>query len=117
MPWSALRKCAHPGCEELVHKGRCKKHSSRSFRDAHIPERQRLYNDPRWKKIRAAQLAKEPWCARHLEQGYYVAATDVDHKERHEGDLTKFFEGPFESLCHSCHSRKTSVEVGWTPPG
>lgn len=116
MPYAALRKCAHPGCNELVPKGSCYKHR-RKERDAHIPEHQRLYNDPRWKSIRANQLAEYPWCARCLENDHYVAATDVDHVEPHRGDPVKFFSGPFESLCHRHHSVKTAIEVGWTPPG
>lgn len=113
MPFSAARPCSYPGCNTLVRGGsRCSVHKAdTSFqRD---PRMQALYNTGRWRVIRKAQLAREPWCKAHLEKGEYVPATDVDHIERHGGDPEKFFNGPFQSLCHACHSSKTAEEVGW----
>ena len=75
--------------------------------------------DREWRKIRAAQLAAYPWCARCLDDDVYRLATEVDHVEPHRGDREKFLRGPFESLCKSHHSRKTAREVGFirdTPP-
>jgi len=85
----------------------------RTIKNKRNPNIKRLYNDPRWKRIRIVQLALYPWCARCLEHGVYEPATDVDHIERHGGNEEKFFSGPFDSLCHSCHSSKTAKEVGW----
>lgn len=72
---------------------------------------QRLYDTVRWEQIRIRQLSNEPWCAACLADGLYTPATDVDHVTPHRGDQEKFFAGPFQSLCHSCHSRKTIREM------
>jgi 5-methylcytosine-specific restriction enzyme A len=108
MPQSAMRPCSYPGCNTLVKHGRCAQHAAA----AHVPEHQGLYNTQAWKRIRANQLADHPWCAECEQHGLYVPATDVDHIEPHKGDPKRFYAGPFQSLCHSCHSRKTAKEVG-----
>jgi len=110
MPRAALKPCSYLGCLELVTSGRCKNHP---YPDVHDPDSQKLYNTRRWKRIRARQLTKEPWCADCLKQNIYTLATDCDHIEPHRGDPVKFFKGPFQSLCHSHHSQKTDIEIGW----
>ena len=110
MPHAALRTCSYPGCSNPVKSGRCNKHP---YLDAHDPDSQKLYNTRRWKRIRKAQLAKEPWCDYCLKEGRYISATDCDHIEPHRGNPVKFFKGPFQSLCHFHHSQKTGIEIGW----
>jgi 5-methylcytosine-specific restriction protein A len=57
------------------------------------------------------QLAREPLCRACAEAGMVVPATDVDHIQRHNGDLSLMFSmNNTQSLCHSCHSRKTMTE-------
>lgn len=110
MPYQSLRKCTYPGCNELVRSGRCAVHSSkRIYRD---PAVKRLYNNPQWQVLRANQLAKSPWCAACLMQGYHVFATEVDHIQSHGGDPVLFFdENNLQSLCKPHHSSKTAQEV------
>jgi len=112
MPRRALQSCAYPGCPELVVKGYCDKHGiqTRKVNDHH-QEWQRFYNTKRWKRRRKRQLAKEPWCAECLRANIYTPATDVDHVDPHRGDPELFFKGPVQSLCKSCHSKKTADEV------
>jgi len=110
MPSAALRPCTYPGCSALVSRGRCPRHTQDYTRP---PEVSRLYNSARWRALRVRQLAAHPWCAICLVAQRYTPATDVDHIERHGGDPVKFFAGPFQSLCAACHSRKTSLEVGF----
>ena len=110
MPSRPLQPCCHPGCPTLVKSGYCDAHK-RVQPDRHIPEHQRLYNSRRWKVLRARQLASEPWCVECRKGGVWTAATDVDHIEPHRGDARKFFGGELQSLCHTCHSRKTAEEV------
>ena len=62
-----------------------------------------LYNNKQWRKVRAAQLASEPLCRFCLQMGRTTAATVCDHIEPHNGDLDKFWHGPFQSLCKTCH--------------
>jgi len=118
MPYASLRKCTYPGCNVLVKSGRCAAHSSkRIVRD---PAVKRLYNSPQWQSLRAAQLAKEPWCADCLKQGEHVFASEVDHVAPHNGDPSLFFdESNLGSLCKSHHSTKTANEVwhssDWPP--
>lgn len=113
MPARPLQPCGWPGCIKVQTTRYCVAHERllRRKSSAHIPERQRLYGR-QWRRIRAAQLAKEPWCAQCLREDVYTLATDVHHLVRHEGDPEKFFAGPFESLCHTHHSAETAREVG-----
>lgn len=110
MPLSAMRPCSYPGCSVLVRSGRCDAHKTPEI-DYHDPESQRLYKTARWQQIRRIQLSKEPWCQECMRQEIYTPATDVDHVKPHRGDPRRFYGGPFQSLCHSCHSRKTAKEV------
>ena len=69
--------------------------------------------DNRWRKIRAAQLAMEPLCRMCLAEGKYTPATDVDHIIPHRGNPRLMYDvDNLQSLCHSCHSRKTVLEDG-----
>ena len=62
------------------------------------------YKLARWAAIRAAQLAGEPLCRTCVQAGLVVPATVCDHVEPHRGDATRFWSGPFQSLCAGCHS-------------
>jgi 5-methylcytosine-specific restriction enzyme A len=64
----------------------------------------RLYATGRWKTLRAAYLAANPWCAFCAQRGDRIRATVVDHRDRHGGDEAKFWAGPFDGLCDVCHS-------------
>ena len=72
-----------------------------------------MYKTDAWtKRLRPDQLAKEPWCAECGRIGLRVRATDVDHIVDHKGDPELFFDpGNLQSLCHSCHSRKTMQDL------
>jgi len=72
----------------------------------------KLYASQRWKDLRAVQLAQHPLCAECERQGRVTPATVCDHIEPHKWDLYKFWAGPFQSLCTSCHSAKTAKEPG-----
>jgi 5-methylcytosine-specific restriction protein A len=92
-----------------VASGRCARHAQEHafVRDR---ERQGLY-DRQWQRIRKQYLTAFPWCADCLEQGRYTAATDVHHEIPHRGRRAVFLSSPLRSLCHACHSRRTSLEV------
>ena len=62
--------------------------------------------------MRAAQLLLDPFCAECAKQGRRVRASDVDHIRDHKGNAKIFFDANnLQSLCHSCHSRKTLAEL------
>ena len=45
-------------------------------------------------------------------RGLRTPATDVDHIRDHKGDWGLFTDREnLQSLCHSCHSRKTAAEM------
>ena len=110
MPHAAPRPCSYPGCPTLVRSGRCDQHRQAEV-SYHNPDHQRLYDTARWKRIRQAQLAREPWCAECSRANIYRPATDVDHYVVHRGDELLFYTGELQSLCHACHSRKTAGEL------
>jgi 5-methylcytosine-specific restriction protein A len=62
-----------------------------------------FYNTARWKALRDRQLAKQPLCERCIAKGLVVRATVAHHRERHEGDAVKFFQGELASSCAPCH--------------
>lgn len=68
-------------------------------------EWRKWYGSARWQKIRAIQLNEFPLCRFCAEDGRVTAATECDHVEPHKGNPDKFYAGPFQSLCKSCHAR------------
>jgi 5-methylcytosine-specific restriction protein A len=114
--------CAQPFCKVLLPKGvsRCEKHQQQGtqhYEQQRESSTARGYNH-KWRKLRNVHLLNNPLCVEHLKQGQFVQATDVDHIIAHKGDLTLFYdENNLQSLCHSCHSRKTALEDGrWGQP-
>lgn len=63
----------------------------------------------RWQKIRAMQLAREPLCRHCAQRGETTAATQVDHIVRLKRGGTHH-PSNLQSLCASCHSKKTARE-------
>jgi hypothetical protein len=66
---------------------------------------QAWYGSARWERIRRHQLYAHPLCKFCLERGRVTPAEICDHVEPHRGNVTKFWLGPFQSLCKSCHDR------------
>ena len=67
------------------------------------------YSLPVWTDdLRPNQLLQEPFCLGCAQQGFRTYATDVDHIVDHKGSWSLFIDrSNLQSLCHSCHSRKT----------
>ena len=109
-----LRPCLHPGCTALVRSGYCERHQPpRVERRSEDSRRwRRWYSLPVWTAdLRPEQLAREPFCRECAAHGLRVYATDVDHVVPHDGDWSKFIDPEnLQSLCHSCHGRKTAAE-------
>jgi 5-methylcytosine-specific restriction protein A len=60
-----------------------------------------------------AHLREHPLCVECEKEGLVVPATCVDHIVPHKGDERLFWDYTnFQSLCSSCHSRKTTMEDG-----
>ena len=119
----AYRPCAHPGCRALVRKGYCDAHrpNDRSRRSADAADWHRWYTLPIWvNDLRPTQLLREPFCRERAARArrdnrpelLRVKATDVDHVRPHRGSWRIFTDRTnLQSLCHSCHSRKTMAEM------
>lgn len=110
--------CLEPGCNVLVHRGRCSTHR-RSLDQARGSRQQRGY-DNRW--ARRAQLfrAKYPLCgdrpgglppvmSKCHDEGRKTLGYQVDHVVPHHGDQRLFWDelNNWQTLCSSCHTRKS----------
>ena len=73
-----------------------------------------LYDTARWKRLRIQQLTVEPLCRFCIEVEDVTAATVVDHRLAHKGDLDLFYDPHnLQSLCAPCHDRtKREMERG-----
>lgn len=115
MALKPLRPCAHAGCREVTRDTWCPKHKPqrKERRSAESADWHRWYKLPIFaKKLRPQQLLREPFCRECARFGLRVPATDVDHIIPHRGDWSLFTDPDnLQSLCHSCHSRKTALEV------
>ena len=70
------------------------------------------YRTARWLAIAAYQLNVQPLCRFCKAKGIIRAATVCDHIHAHKGDPVRFWGGPFQSLCASCHSgEKQRIEA------
>lgn len=115
MAMKPRRPCRHPGCCALVPGGYCEAHKPRD-RDRRGEEARSwrwMYQTDAWRlDLRPGQLLREPLCRACAQRGLRTPATDVDHIRDHKGDWALFTDrGNLQSLCHSCHSRKTMAEM------
>lgn len=69
----------------------------------------RLYDQRRWKRVRARQLAREPLCRACRAMGEVTAAEHVDHIVAIADGGAPFDPGNLQSLCPSHHSLKTKA--------
>ena len=116
--------CVAPGCDDLALPGlsHCEEHEAErqeklkarratAKKSEHARKFHALY-DEAWRRTSKAYLEQNPLCVDCAELGLIEAATEVDHIEPHRGDRKKFWtRSNWQSLCHSCHSRKTAREV------
>lgn len=108
------KPCTKVGCTNLTSDGtsRCEHHK--------VVERTRTRNNDytsmynyQWKKIRARFLKENPLCVYCMREGRVEPANVVDHIKPHKGDKELFFDyDNYQSLCYSCHNRKTAKEDG-----
>lgn len=114
MAMKPLRPCRHPGCGVLVSGGYCAAHQppKKDRRSVEAQAWRWMYGTDVWERLRGDQLLAEPFCRECGRRGVRRYATDVDHVRDHKGDWTVFTDpGNLESLCHSCHSRKTARDL------
>ena len=106
MPRKARKPCKYPGCPNLTDSKYCEIHK-RSDR----PSASKRGYGSKWQRVSKAYLRKHPLCVKCLAQGKYVTATVVDHIIPHRGDeVLMWSESNWQSLCKSCHDKKTGNE-------
>jgi 5-methylcytosine-specific restriction enzyme A len=82
--------------------------------DRQRPSAARRGYGPRWRRARAAFLARHPLCAACRAKGRVVPATVVDHLVPHRGNPERFWnEANWQGLCKPCHDRKTARQGRW----
>jgi 5-methylcytosine-specific restriction protein A len=69
--------------------------------------------DRAWRRIRTAKLSRDPWCEDpyNVHAGQLVLAHEVDHIVPLVKGGTNAEEN-LQSLCRTCHQRKTNTEDG-----
>lgn len=82
--------------------------------DRRSPEAQayrHLYKTPAWRNGRLAFLARNPLCERCKTSGLTTAATVVNHRKPHKGDVTLFFSWEnWEAVCKPHHDSDIQQE-------
>lgn len=104
----APKLCCYPGCElPALLVSRCHLHFP-GYKPTWSP-----YKTSWWRTTRKQFIENHPFCAdpfcRHAEP---VPASCVDHIVRHQLHLDRFMDlANLQSLCESCHTIKTGLEL------
>ena len=110
--------CTASGCKTIVTDGgyRCAKHptpthtAKREYAH-HYYQGKNIYWTNRWKRFRAVVLREEPLCRICAQFGIYTEATVVDHIHEIKDGGNHLDRDNAQSLCRSCHQRKTAEEA------
>lgn len=121
MPQASRRPCCKPGCAGFaVSHGYCDRHqAARRQGDQHRGSANDRGYGHKWRVARLEFLAANPLCCHCREVNRISAATVVDHKTPHKGDMRLFWDrSNWQALCETCHNRKTATEDkgAWLPP-
>ena len=106
------RPCRNRGCPNgVIHpSGYCDKCRPKYSPDNRPSAAKRGY-DSRWRKYRAAFLARNPLCVACQKKGIVRAANVVDHIHAHKGSQALFWDpANHQALCAECHNAKTAKE-------
>ena len=116
MPKRAGRPCAWGGCPKVV-RGvpYCEEHAKRiaQRKEERRPSAARRGYGRDWRRLRAMYLRRNPLCADPfgIHGGLPVVASEVDHIVPLSRGGGNDWDN-LQSLCKSCHSRKTALESG-----
>lgn len=69
-----------------------------------------FYRTSKWRKLRAWWKQHNPLCVECIKEGRVKEMDVVDHIIPIKQDGGKFDHDNLQSLCHSCHNRKTANE-------
>lgn len=114
MPTKPKHPCGYPGCPRLTDGQYCEEHQKLVTKQYNRYQRdefsKNFYKTPEWKLTRRRHLAAHPFCEECLKAGKRTKATMVDHIVPIKQGGDKFAECNLQSLCWSCHSRKSAEE-------
>lgn len=103
-----LHPCYAPACGALTRERFCEQHKSLANAGRSSTE---MGYDYQWQKARKSHLELYPLCT-----ACGRLANTVDHIVPHKGNKRLFWDrSNWQSMCHSCHSKKTATEDmgGW----
>ena len=113
MPRKPLKPCKHPKCPNLTEGYYCDEHKDEMGYKQEQSKYKKLYNSSRWQDLRRYRLNTQPLCVECLKKDRIFPATVVDHIKPHKGNEKLFYDfNNLQSLCKSCHDRKTAKEDG-----
>jgi 5-methylcytosine-specific restriction enzyme A len=81
-------------------------HSGRNKEDS------KIYQTARWRKFRKWYVNENPLCVKCAERGLTVPVEEVDHIIPIRLGGEQYDWDNLQSLCKSCHSRKSASEKG-----
>ncbi len=118
-----MRKiCTYPGCNVAVEvddfdrsSPRCSSHPlthtpKKRYEHHHDPTGKVIYGTYKWKKLRKAYAAEHPLCEHCLRYEILEPVAVVDHIKEIKDGGEPYDPNNLQSLCHSCHNRKTASE-------
>jgi len=118
MPKRPMKPCAYKGCSNLVppNERYCKEHKNIADKEYNKTKRdtkthKEVYNTRRWRKVRELALKRDGGlCQMCLAEGRIVKADVVDHIVEIKDGGAAYDLDNLQSLCHSCHNKKTAQE-------
>ena len=70
-----------------------------------------LYDSRKWKdRVRLSKINRDPLCEICLQRDEFIKATEVDHIKPVSAGGAPYDMDNLQSLCSSCHSRKSAKE-------
>ena len=111
MPWKAKKVCGWPGCPETTDGRYCDKHKKLANQQydgsGRNQQAKQFYESTAWRNLRKMKINRQPFCEECKKFNQIVRAECVDHIVEIKDGGAPLDMDNLQSLCRSCHSRKT----------